>query len=63
MNLANFLPEPRVIPPKHENKIKLLTKLEDGGIRLEFNSGKVTTIPASESTIQAFCIYTMLADL
>lgn len=50
----------RIIPIQHPNQAKRVTKLADGGMRVEFNSGAVTDLSADDELIQAFVIYTML---
>lgn len=51
-----------IIPIRSENKIKTVTKLEDGGLRCEQHSGNTFVIPASEPDQQAFAIYSVLAN-
>lgn len=53
----------RVIPISEPNKVKAVTKLQDGGLRIEFNSGAMIDLSADDEMIQAFAVYTMLADL
>lgn len=50
----------RIIPIQHPNQVQRVTKLPDGGMRVEFNSGAETDLGADDDLIQAFVIYTML---
>lgn len=53
----------RYVPVSEPNKVKTVTKLEDGGLRVEFNSGRVATLSKDDPLIQAFAVYSVLADL
>lgn len=53
----------RIIPISPPRRVKQVTKLEDGGLRVELASGEVFTIDADEPLFQAFVVYTVLAEL
>lgn len=53
----------RIIPISEPNRVRQVTKQADGGLRVEFNSGAVTDLAPGDALIQAFVVYTMLADL
>lgn len=52
----------RIIPVSKQNTVKTVTKLENKGLRIEFNSGKVIELDKDDELIQAFVVYTMLND-
>lgn len=53
----------REIPVKPENRIVKFTKLESGALAVEFANGSNGIIPANETDIQAFAVYSVLAGL
>lgn len=53
----------RVIPVSQPNKAKFITKHPNGGMQVEFNSGAIVELEPEDKLIQAFVVYTMLADL
>lgn len=53
----------RITPISQPNKVKMVTKLADGGLQIEFNSGAIGVLSKDDPMIQAFVVYTMLADL
>lgn len=53
----------RIIPVSDKNRVKTITKMADGCLRVEFHSGEVTTIDKDDDKIQAFIVYSVLADL
>ena len=50
----------REISCKPENRVKMITKLADGGIRVEFNNGTIGTISKDDPEIQAFTVWSVL---
>ena len=53
----------RRVPVSEPNKVKTITKLADGGLRIEFNSGAVTTLSKDDELFQAFAVYSVVARL
>lgn len=53
----------RIRPIKQPNKVRTVTKLADGGLRIEQYSGNVFEISKDDELFQAFVVYTVLADL
>lgn len=53
----------REISVKPENRIKTVTKQADGSMALEFASGATGILPAGDTDIQAFAVYSILAEL
>jgi hypothetical protein len=53
----------REIPVKPENHIKTVTKQGDGSLLVTYGSGASGIIPADEPTIQAFAVFSVLAEL
>lgn len=51
----------RINPIKMENRVKTITKLEDGSLDVEFNSGKRINVSKEDELIQVFLVYTVLA--
>lgn len=46
-----------------QNRVKTVTKLDNGDLRVEQRSGNVFTIAKDDELFQAFLVYTVLADL
>lgn len=53
----------REISVKPENRIRKITKQNDGSLAVEFASGARGILPADEPAIQAFAVYSILAEL
>lgn len=53
----------RITPISAPYKVKTVTKLDDGGLNVEFASGETATIAADDELIQAFVVYTLLEAL
>lgn len=63
MNIADRLhAQARIIPVSQPNKVKNITKLEDGAMRVEFYSGKVSVLSQDDEIVQAFVVYSVLGD-
>jgi hypothetical protein len=52
----------RIIPVSQPNKVKNITKLENGAMRVEFYSGKVSVLSQDDEIVQAFVVYSVLAN-
>lgn len=53
----------RIIPVSDKNRVKNITRLDDGGMRVEFRSGEVVTLGKGDARIQEFIVYSVLFDL
>lgn len=53
----------REISVQPANRIKLFTKQADGSMAVEYASGAKGVIPAGETDMQAFAVYSVLAEL
>ena len=56
-------PETRVTYIKPENRVKRVTRLKSGGMEVEQASGNTFTIKKDDEVLQAFVIYSVLAEL
>lgn len=50
----------RIIPIQKPNQARMVTKLADGGMRVELNSGVTFDLGADDELFQTFVVYTML---
>jgi 2-phospho-L-lactate transferase/gluconeogenesis factor (CofD/UPF0052 family) len=63
MNIADRLhAQAHIIPVSQPNKVKTVAKLADGGMRVEFYSGKVAVLSQDDEIVQAFVVYSVLGD-
>lgn len=53
----------REISCKPENRVKKITKLADGGLKVEFGNGTIGTIGKDDPTIQAFVVWSVLYEV
>ncbi|MFY3531312.1 hypothetical protein [Achromobacter denitrificans] len=53
----------RIIDVKPQNRIKSIEKLADGDLAVEFHSGERGVISKDDPEIQAFAVYSVLAEL
>jgi hypothetical protein len=53
----------RIIDVKPQNRIKSIQKLADGALAVEFHSGERGVISKDDPEIQAFAVYSVLAEL
>jgi hypothetical protein len=53
----------REIGVQPANRIKKITKQADGSMAVEYGSGRTGVIPAGETDIQAFAVFSVLAEL
>ena len=53
----------REIPVQPHNRIKSIAKQANGDLAVVFASGATGIIPASEPDIQAYAVYSVLAEL
>lgn len=53
----------RTIPIKEPNRVKTVTKLGNGDLRVEQNSGNVFIVSKDDELFQQFVIYSILAEL
>ena len=60
--LQNIGNSQREIACKPENRVKQITKLESGDMRVEFHNGTSGTLPATDPIIQAFVIWSVLYE-
>lgn len=60
--ISQLVPPQRIVPISKPNKIKLITKLANGDLRVEQHSGNVFDIPVTHPDFQAFAVYTVLGD-
>ncbi|MGX9911897.1 hypothetical protein [Bordetella bronchiseptica] len=58
-----FGPHTRVIDVKPENRIKSVEKAANGDMMVEFHSGQRGVISKDDPEIQAFAVYSVLAEL
>lgn len=63
MNKIDMCANRREISVKPENRIKTITKQADGSLAVTFASGASGVIPAGDAAIQAFAVYSFLAEL
>ena len=61
--LQNIGNTQREIPCKPENRVKRITKMENGDMRVEFNSGTIGTLGADDPIIQAFVVWSVLYEV
>lgn len=54
--------ETRVTPIQEQNRVKQVTKMRDGGLRVTLHSGETFMISKDDVEFQVFVIYTILAD-
>ena len=50
----------RIIPIQPQNRVKTVTKLSNGALRVEQHSGNVFEIAPEEEQFQMFLVYMML---
>lgn len=50
----------RIIPASPEHKITEVTKQADGSLALQFGDGRRGALAATDTTLQAFAIWTIL---
>jgi hypothetical protein len=63
MTIADRLyAQARIIPISQPNKVKFITKLDNGAMRVEFYSGKVAELSADDEIVQAFVVYSVLGN-
>lgn len=55
-------PVTRIVPVAPSNKIKMITKQEDGGLLVEQYSGNSFTIAKDDSLFQEFAVWMILGD-
>lgn len=60
---AGLIANRREISVQPENRIKKITKTADGGLAVEYGSGASGALPAGEDLIQAYAIYSIIAEL
>ena len=58
-----LMADTRIVPIRRQNRIKTVTKLEGGSMLVTTHSGQTYTIAADDETLQAFAVYTVLAEL
>ena len=61
-HLHNIHGQPRVIPVRPENCTKTVTKLENGNLRVEQQSGNIFEIAKDDEAFQAFLIFMILNE-
>ena len=60
--LQNIGNTQREIACKPDNRVKNITKLENGDMSVEFHSGTVGTLKADDPIIQAFVVWSVLYE-
>lgn len=53
----------RIIPIKPANRVKAVTRQQNGDLLVEQYSGESFVVKKDDELFQAFCVYTVLADL
>jgi hypothetical protein len=53
----------RIVDVKPENRVKTVERQADGGMRVVFHSGAVVDLGPGDDLIQAFTVYSVLAEL
>lgn len=53
----------RIHDIKPQNRVKTITKLPGGDLRVEQVSGEIFTLSKDDELFQAFIVYSLLADL
>jgi hypothetical protein len=53
----------REISVQPANRIKKITKQADGSMAVEYGSGRKGVIPEGETDMQAFAVFSVLADI
>ena len=53
----------RIIDIKPENRVKKVTKQEDGSLQVELHSGRIFLIDKEDKLFQDFVVYSVLAEL
>ena len=53
----------KVVSVSPQNRVKTVTPLKDGRMKVEFHSGHTTKLAANDELIQAFVVYSVLAEL
>ena len=64
MNLAeNMMSTARITPISKPNRVSNVMRCNDGGLRVTLHSGRTFKIDKDDEMIQAFIVYTVLADV
>ena len=53
----------RINPIKSTNRVKVVTKMSDGRLRVVLNSSRVFYVSAEDELFQTFIVYTVLANV
>lgn len=56
-------PSTRIVPVAQPNKVKTITKLANGSLRVEFHSGQVGEYGPQDELFQAFLVYSVIANI
>ena len=64
MNLADrIMANARITPIQPANRVRTVTKLDNGDLRVCLNSGQTFDIAKDDEMFQAFVVYSVLAEL
>lgn len=53
----------RIVDVKPQNRIKTIERLADGGLAVQFHTGERGIISKDDPEVQAFAVYSVLAEL